>query len=160
MWKRGGVKNNIWYPGVEVWNSFATSFMMPLMFVISGASLFFSIGKGGFGKFLKDKVLRLLVPLLVVDLTHASLQAYLENIWHERFTGNLFQFLPHYHNLASINWLGVRMWYMLFLFVFSIILYPLLRWFAGSGQGFLSKLDVMLAKSGVLYILTFPFLLL
>ena len=34
------VKNNIWYHSVEYWNSFATTFMMPLMFVISGASLF------------------------------------------------------------------------------------------------------------------------
>jgi fucose 4-O-acetylase-like acetyltransferase len=56
------VKNQIWYPSVEVWNTFVTSFMMPLMFVISGASLFCALGKGGFGKFLKDKVLRLLVP--------------------------------------------------------------------------------------------------
>ena len=69
------VKNNIWYPSVEVWNSFATSFMMPLMFAISGASLFYAMGKGGFGKFVKDKVLRLLIPLLVGALTHVSLQA-------------------------------------------------------------------------------------
>ena len=154
------VKNKTWYPGVEVWNSFATSFMMPLMFVISGASLFFAVGKGSFGKFFKGKVLRLLVPLLVVDLTHASLQGYLDNIWHGQFTGSFFQFLPHYYSLASINWLGAHMWYVLFLFVFSIILYPLLRWLKGSGQGFLSKLGGVLAKTGVLYTLTFPFLLL
>jgi glucan biosynthesis protein C len=55
------IKNNIWYPSVEVWNGFSTSFMMPLMFAISGASLFYAIGKGNFGKFLKDKVLRCLV---------------------------------------------------------------------------------------------------
>jgi hypothetical protein len=58
------IKNNIWYSSVEVWNGFATSFMMPLMFAISGASLFYAIGKGGFGKFVKDKVQRLLIPLL------------------------------------------------------------------------------------------------
>lgn len=158
------VKNKTWYPGVEVWNSFATTFMMPLMFVISGASLLFAVGKGGFGKFFKDKVLRLLVPLLVVVLTHASLQSYLYSIWHGQFTGNFFQFLPRYYNLASIErigwWLGAHMWYVLFLFVFSIILYPLLRWFKGSGQGFLSKLDGVLAKTGVLYLLTLPLLLL
>ncbi len=155
------VKNNIWYPGVEVWNNFASSFMMPLMFVISGASLFFAVGKGSFGKFLRDKVLRLLVPLLVVDLTHASLQAYLYNIWHGQFSGNFFQFLPRYYNLASIEWWrGAHMWYVLYLFLFCIILYPLLRWFKGSGQGFLSKLDGVLARTGVLLILTFPFLLL
>src|SRR5574342_1196721 len=90
------VKNNIWYPSVEVWNGFATSFMMPWMFVISGASLFYAMGKGGFGKFLKDKTLRLLVPLLVADLTHISVQAYLESRTEGLFSGSFLQFLPQY----------------------------------------------------------------
>src|SRR4030042_3393399 len=71
------IKNAIWYPSVELWNSFSTSFMMPLMFAISGASLFYALRKGGFGRFLKDKVLRLLVPLVVGAMTHISLQDYL-----------------------------------------------------------------------------------
>jgi hypothetical protein len=49
------VKNNIWYPSVEVWNKGVTAVMMPLMFVISGASLYYAMGKGGFGKFLKTR---------------------------------------------------------------------------------------------------------
>jgi peptidoglycan/LPS O-acetylase OafA/YrhL len=154
------VKNEIWYPLVEVWNSFATSFMMPLMFVISGASLFFALGKSGFGKFLKDKVLRLLVPLLVAILTHISLQAYLDNYTHGLFSGNYFQFLPQYFNLATLNWNGAHLWYLKYLFLFSIVLYPLLRWLKGAGQGFLTRLGGVVAKTGVLYMLTFPFLLL
>lgn len=152
------VKNNIWYPSVEVWNGFATSFMMPLMFVISGASLFYALGKGGFGKFIKDKVLRLLIPLVVAVLTHISLQAYLDNKTHGLFSGNYFQFLPQYYNLDTINWNGAHLWYLKYLFIFSIVLYPLLRWLKGSG--FLSRLDSVISKTGVLYALTFPFLLL
>ncbi len=154
------VKNNIWYPLVEVWNSFSTSFMMPLMFVISGASLFFVIGKGGFGKFLKDKTLRLLIPLLVAVLTQISIQSYLWNKTHGLFSGNYFQFLPHYYHLDSINWLGAHLWYMWFLLLFSIILYPLFHWLKGAGHGFLTKLDGAIARTGVLYILVFPFLVL
>jgi len=80
------VKNPIWYPWVEVWNRFATAWMMPLMFAISGASLFYALGKGGAGRFVKDKVLRLLVPVLVCDLTHASVQMYLDRLTHGQFT--------------------------------------------------------------------------
>jgi sugar phosphate isomerase/epimerase len=40
------VKNPIWYPSVEVWNRFASEWMMPLILVISGASLFYAVGKG------------------------------------------------------------------------------------------------------------------
>ena len=154
------VKNAIWYPSVEVWNGFATSFMMPLMFVISGASLFYALGKGGFGKFLKDKTLRLLVPLFVGVLTHISLQSYLWDKTHGLFSGSYFQFLPQYFHLGSINWLGAHLWYLLFLFLFSILLYPIMRWLKGNGRGFLSGLVGMISRTGVLYTLTFPFLLL
>jgi peptidoglycan/LPS O-acetylase OafA/YrhL len=154
------VKNELWYPSVEVWNGFATSWMMPLMFAISGASLFYALRKGGFGKFVKDKTLRLLVPLLVCDLTHASLQAYLYSKTHGLFSGSYFQFLPQYYNLDSIAWEGMHLWYLLYLFVFSIILYPLLRWLKGGGRGVLSRLDGVLAKTGVLYSLALPILLL
>ncbi|HEU0295227.1 MAG TPA: acyltransferase [Anaerolineales bacterium] len=154
------VKNEIWYPLVEVWNGFATSFMMPLMFVISGASLFYAMGKDGFGKFFKDKILRLLVPLLVAVLTHISIQAYLDNKTHGLFSGNYFQFLPQYYNLDTINWLGAHLWYLWYLFLFSIVLYPLMRWLKGASRGFLTRLDGILVKTVVLYTLTFPFLLL
>lgn len=154
------VKNNIWYPWVEVWNGFATSFMMPLMFVISGASLFYAMGKGRFGKFLKDKTLRLLLPLLVAVLTHISIQAYLDNKTHGLFGGSYFQFLLQYYNLGTINWNGAHLWYLKYLFIFSIVLYPLMRWLRGNGSGFLSRLDGLISKTGVLYTLTFPFLLL
>jgi len=154
------VKNDIWYPSVELWNGFATSFMMPLMFAISGASLFYAMGKGGFGKFLKDKVLRLLVPLLVGALTHASLQVYLYNITHGQFNGNYFQFLPQYYHLDTIAWEGMHLWYLKYLFLFSIILYPLMRWLKGAGRNVLSKLDGVLARTGMVYILALPILLL
>lgn len=154
------VKNNIWYPSVEYWNSFATTFMMPLMFAVSGASLFYAMKKGGFGKFLKDKTLRLLVPLLVADLTHISIQAYLWDRTHGQFSGNYFQFLPQYYHLESISWTGAHLWYLYYLFLFSIILYPLMRWLKGSGSGFSFRLNGWLSKTGMVYILALPILLL
>ena len=154
------VKNNIWYPLVEAWVLFSSSFMMPLMFVISGASLFYALGKGGFGKFIKDKVLRILIPLVVGIFTHASLYNYLFNITHGQFSGNYFQFLPQYYNLATINWNGAHLWYLKYLFIYSIVLYPVFRWLKGGGRGFLTKLDGVIARTGVLYILVFPFLVL
>ncbi|MDL1909777.1 acyltransferase [Chloroflexi bacterium CFX6] len=149
------IKNNIWYPSVEVWVGFSSSFMMPLMFAISGASLFYALGKGGFGKFVKDKVLRLLVPLLVGALTHLSLQSYQWDKTHGLFSGNYFQYLPHYYP-NSINWFGGHLWYLWYLFLFSLILYPLMRWMKGDGLRFLSRLDGWLSKTGVLYTLMLP----
>ena len=150
------VKNAIWYPSVEVWNQFATSFMMPLMFAISGASLFYAVAKGGFGNFLKDKVLRLLVPLLVADLTGSSIQAYLNASWHHLFNGSYLQFLPHYYHLNTIHWMGDHLYYLLVLFIFSVLLYPLLRWLRSGGSRVLSKLGSALSIPGVVYLLALP----
>jgi glucans biosynthesis protein C len=158
------VKNATWYPWVEVWNGFATTWMLPLIFCISGASLFYAIGKGegglkGLGSFVKDKVLRLLVPLLVCALTHASLQLYLERLTHGQFSGSYFQYLPSYFR-NDLDWQGAHLWYLWVLFLFSVLLYPLLRWLSGRGQGVLSRLGDLLARPGAIYALALPAILL
>ena len=158
------VKNPTWYPWVEVWNGFATTWMLPVIFVISGASLFFAVGKGeggikGAGRFIKDKALRLLVPVVVCDLTHASLQAYLWRLTHGEFSGSYFQYLPQYF-ASDFEWEGAHLWYLWVLFLFSVLLYPLLRWFRGRGQGVLSKLGDLLSLPGMVYALALPAILL
>ncbi len=164
------VKNPTWHPWVEVWNRFAVAWMMPLMFVISGASLFYALGKGGgAGRFVKDKVLRLLLPLVVGIFTHASLQVYLERLTHGQFSGTYFQFLPHYFqgvyeggNPASGNLAltGLHLWYLLYLFLFSILLYPLMRWLRGRARRALSTIGDILALPGLVYVMALPTILL
>ncbi len=126
-----------------------------MLFVISGASLFFAVGKGGAGKFVKDKALRLLVPLLVCDFTHASLQVYLERLTHGQFSGSYFQYLPNYF-FDDFEWQGMHLWYLWVLFLFSVLLYPLMRWLKGRGRGVLSKLGDLLALPGAVYALALP----
>jgi glucans biosynthesis protein C len=152
------VKNAIQYTSIQAWNDFVVLFMMPLMFAISGASLFYALGKGGFGRFLKDKMLRLLVPLLVTDLTASALQAYQAAASHSQFTGSFFQYLPTYYHLNTIHWLGDHLYYLLVLFIFSVLLYPPLRWLKTGSSNLLSKLGKMFSKPGVVYILALPIL--
>jgi len=161
------VKNPIWYPWVEVWNRFAGTWLMPVMFVISGASLFYALGKrSGFGQFLKDKVLRLLVPLVVGMFTHCALQIYLERITHGQFSGSFLQFYPRYFqglygitDNGNFAVAGMHLWYLLYLFLFSLLLYPLLSWSRGRGQGLLAKLGAALSRPGVVYLLALPVVL-
>jgi peptidoglycan/LPS O-acetylase OafA/YrhL len=161
------IKNPSTYFGVEVWNSFATIWMMPLIFVISGASLYFGLEKGGAGRFVKDKVLRLFVPLLVGAFTHASLQVYLDRLTHGQFSGSYFQFLPHYfegvylpgEGSGNFAFHGMHLWYLLVLFLFSLIFYPLLRWLKGNGRNALHRMDDPLALPGGIYLLALPVIL-
>jgi peptidoglycan/LPS O-acetylase OafA/YrhL len=156
------VKNPVTYPGMDYLTGFLGSWIMPIIFIISGASLFFGLGKGGFGRFLKDKVLRLLVPLAVGAFTHVSLQVYLERQTQGGFSGSYFQFLPHYFEGlyafgGNFAWMGLHLWYLEILFLFSLIFYPLLRWLKnGSGQRLLNGLGSLLAKPGAVALLAVP----
>ena len=153
------VKNPTTYFAVEVWNRFAYSWLMPFVFVISGASLFYAVGKSGAGQFIKDKVLRLLVPLVVGVFTHCMLQVYLERLTHGQFRGSFFEFLPHYFegiygsggNLAIT---GMHLWYLEVLFVFSIVLLPLFLLLKSKmGSRVLGKLIDLIALPGLVYVL-------
>ncbi len=130
------VNNATTYPAVYDALRFLGAWMMPLIFVISGGSLFYALGSKGHswglaGKFLKDKFLRLFVPLLVNMFSLCILQVYLERYTHGQFNGSIFQFLPHYfEGIYGINGnfalVGMHLWYLAVLFLFSLLMLPLL----------------------------------
>lgn len=74
------VKNSTTSPLVDALKGVFDLWGMPLIFLISGASIFFALRPGGAGRFLRDRVWRLLVPLAVgililappADLSHPT----------------------------------------------------------------------------------------
>lgn len=163
------VKNAVTYGTVQLLENFMEIWMMPLIFMISGASIFYAMNKGGAGTFLKDKVLRLLVPLLVAMFTYGSLQVYLERLTHGQFSGSYFAFLPHYFEGVYLEtgqpgnfaFHGMHMWYVMILFLYCLIFYPLFRWWKGNGRGVLEKLGNLFASPWTLWlVLAFPILIL
>ena len=154
------IKNVDVYVWVEIWNVFVTRWMMPLFFVISGASLFYALGKaGGWRRFYTDKFLRLFIPVLIASVTHGALQVYLERVTHGRFSGSFFSFLPTYFsgiytgiglagsgNFANV---GMHLWYLLFLFGYSLICYRVFVWFKAGGQKMLERTTKFLASPGI-----------
>jgi glucans biosynthesis protein C len=158
------IKNANIYFEIRYLETFMEIWMMPFIFAISGASVYFAMEKGGAGKFFKDKVLRLGVPLLVGVFTHASLQVYLERLTHHQFSGSYFEFLPHYFDGFYIDagvggnfaWAGMHLWYLLVLFLFCILCYPIFHWLKGRGQKILSKTGNFLALPAMVYLLAVP----
>ncbi len=128
------VKNSHMYalPGSII--HYMDQWMMPFIFLISGAALYYALGNGKVlntaGKFIKDKVLRLVVPLVFNALTLLFIQVYLDRTVHGQFTGSMIEFIPHYfdgiYGIGTGNFplFGMHLWYLLFLFAFSIALLP------------------------------------
>ncbi len=157
------VKNDNTFVWVEMWHVFAMSWLMPLFFIISGASLFYALGKsgdgksGGFKDFYVNKFLRLMVPVVVASVTFSAVQVYLERLTHGQFMGSFFSFIPEYMNGlykgigvpgGNFAFHGNHLWYLLFLFIDSLICYRLFVWFKGSGKGVLNRMTRFLAMPG------------
>jgi len=153
------VKNPTTHQAMQIWTMFLASWMMPLIFVISGASLYFALGK--VSKFIKDKALRLFVPLVVGVFTHVALGVYLERLTHHQFTGSFFEFYPKYFqgmygDGGNFAWMGLHLWYLLILFVYTLALMPVFYLLKGSGKKVLDWLGNLFALPGMIYLLAIP----
>lgn len=160
------VKNPMQYTGVDPLIKFFVLWIMPIMFVISGASVYYALGKRKSSAFLKARALRLLVPLVVGIFSHVMWQVYLERVTHGQFRGSFFRFIPHYFDGlygfdGNFAWMGLHLWYLEVLFVFSLIFMPLLLWLRnGSGRRLLIGLARRLAGPIGIYLPAVPIILL
>lgn len=159
------VKNAVVSPVANLFTFFMVQWMMPLFFFISGASTWFALQSKTGGKFLKDRMQRILVPLIFGIFILSPHQVYLERFSHHQFAGTFFEFIPHYFSGmyafgGNFAWMGLHLWYLLLLFIFSIISLPLLlllkrasagRIKSGSGFIYLVIFVILLALPGCLF---------
>jgi glucan biosynthesis protein C len=152
------VKNPTSYLVVDVLETIMANWIMALIFTISGASLFYALGKGGVGKFIKNKVLRLVVPLVAMGMViFGALQVYLDRLTHGEFNGSFIEFIPRYFQPGNFAWTGGHLWYLEMLFIFCLIFLPLFLWLKrGSGQVVLGRLGDIFTSRGAIYLLALP----
>jgi glucans biosynthesis protein C len=159
------LKNASTYFGVQVFITFLSSWMMPLIFVVSGAGVYYALGKRGASTFVRERVLRLLVPLVVGIFTHVAWQVYIGQISAGQFSGSFWQWYPTYFNGldrygGSFAWMGNHLWYLEMLFIFSLVCLPLFLWLRrGAGARALAWLGDHLAAPGAIYLPALPIIL-
>ncbi len=161
------IKNAITYQAVTVWKEFAITWGMPLILIISGASVFLALEKVSAGKYLKGLLARLLLPLLVGMFTHVAWQVYLENLDKGKFSGSFWSFYPHYFDGmygfgGNFAWMGLHLWYLELLFILSLLFLPLFLLLKKTrlGQRALQGLGNFLALPGAVFLLALPAILL
>lgn len=128
------VKNLPGYAPFDVINRVTIPWIMPLFFIISGIGTHYALQRRPNGAFIKERLLRLGVPVLVGALLLSPHQVWIERLTKGQFSGSFLQFLPHYFDgLYEITpggnfaWMGLHLWYLLFLLLFSLITLPLVR---------------------------------
>lgn len=157
------INNATVYAGVDNLGVVLTSLGMPLIFLVAGASAYFSLNRYTPGRYLKDRALRLLVPFAAGLLTHIPVLVYLERVNHGDFNGSYFDFLPHYFEGlygfgGNFAWMGLHLWFLLMLFVYTVISLPILL--ALRRGRVLDTIGRFLAKPAMIYLLAAPLIVL
>jgi len=125
------VKNAQTTLGATQFVEFMNMWMMPLFFILSGAAVYYSLKSRSAGTFLKERFFRIMIPWFVTGIfVIAPPQVYLERLSHGEFSGNFLQFFPHYFDGlyafgGNFAWMGMHLWYLMMLSVFSVILLPI-----------------------------------
>ncbi len=151
------IKNAETSPVIDIITGIFDLWGMPLIFAISGASVFFALRPGGAIRFLRERSLRLLAPMAIGILVLAPPQVYLNRLTHDEFHGTFFEFMPHYFTSTNFAWFGEHLWYLEYLFLFTLVFAPLFVWLKRpSGQKLIEYLSRFSTQAGAIYLWVIP----
>ena len=158
------VFNTVRSPVLSAFRDFSLLWVMPLFFVLSGAAVFLSKRCDKPGEFIKLRFLRLIVPLIFIGTFIINpLYVYIERLFSGQAAGGFFQWYPQYFdgmygfggNFAPLGQ-GTHLWYLEFLFIYSLILLPLFVRSKKQGKSFVSRLSIHFEKTWALFFLFLP----
>lgn len=124
------VKNNDLSALAHLFVIFTGQWLMPLFFILSGVGTFHALKKRSSVQFIAERSKRLVIPLLIGSfIILIPVQVYIERITHGQFSGSFWEFYPEYFNGfygfgGNFAWMGLHLWYLEILFVFSLICLP------------------------------------
>ncbi len=146
---------------------FFSQWGMALFFVLAGAASWFALRSRSGRQFLRERSLRLLVPLLVGFLLFSPLQAYLEALNHGREAFSFLQFVPWFFEHLQFSWHApwisypYHLWFLEFLWVYAVIALPLFLFLRGAaGSRAIDKLAAWCARPGGIFLFIMPLALL
>lgn len=148
------VKNAVTGLAPEVFVMFISQWMMPIFFVLAGASVYYALKARTIGAFIKERFLRLIIPYIILGwLIISPIAVYLERLNHGEFSGSFFQFYSsHYFSgiyglseTGNFAFVPLHMWFLGVLFIFSLVFIPLFRE-KGMGKSLASRFATLFEK--------------
>ncbi|MCK4899632.1 MAG: acyltransferase family protein [Anaerolineales bacterium] len=148
---------------------------MPFFFLMAGATSWFSLRRRTAGRYVHERVTRLLFPFIIGAIVLTPIQAYYE-LTHKGWWqgGSIIEFIlsseartyfyTEYHPLTFgpeiFGAVGYHLWFVAFLFAFSLIALPVFTWLNGdSGKRFVASLAQLPKWRGGLLVFVIPLIL-
>ena len=157
------IKNSQVYEWMELPMIFINRWRLPLLFVISGMGTFFNISKRNGTGFAKERFVRLFIPLVFGILFIIPPQVYLERLDTGQFSGNYFAFWPSKAFIGPYpegNFSWHHLWFLPYLFLFSIILIPVFLYLRNHTQAWIIQKMKNLSTSRLgLFVLAIPLII-
>ena len=139
---------------------------IPLFFLVAGAATMFALRRRSNRQFISERVMRLLIPFIVGSILLTPFQKYLEALHKATFEGSFLSYIPEMlAELISGNLLtplifgrwGLHLWFLGFLFVYSLLTLPVFRWFKrDAGASFISWLGRLVEVRGGILLFVLP----
>jgi len=153
------VKNNVQVSELSGIMSFLHIWRMPLLFFVSGAGTHFALGNKSLSKYASERNKRLMIPFLFGIFTLVPIQVYLEKF--DQYA-SLLDFYSHMFEGAypegNMSW--HHLWFILYLFIVSMLAIPVIKWFRSSkSTSFFKLIDKLASKKGGLLWLAIPILI-
>lgn len=136
--------------------------VMPLFMLLAGVSAWHSLQRRSNGAYVRERVLRLLLPLIAGILLLVSPQVYLERRLNGQFSGSFWSFFPHFFDgiypRGNLSW--HHLWFLGHLFFYSLLALPLFRYLQRPGaRALLQKMATVAGSKGGLLWLALPLIL-
>jgi glucan biosynthesis protein C len=109
---------------------------MALLFTIAGISSSYALKKRSGKEYAKERVFKLLIPLLFGIVIIIPVQSYIADVFHYGYSGGYFEhyavFFTKLTDLTGYDggFTPAHTWFMLYLFVISMISLPIMLWYS------------------------------
>lgn len=148
---------------VTIFQAFFFPWGMPLFFLIAGAGTWFALRRRSAGQYVRERTSRLLVPFIVGSILFGPIQLFLE--WSNKIQRGVRQG-PFLDFVKARPWsigprffgvVGYHMWFLGFLFCFSLLSLPVFLWFRGAaGRRFVSWIARLCERRGGILLFILP----
>ncbi|UCG22887.1 MAG: acyltransferase family protein [Chloroflexota bacterium] len=159
------IKNGDQSLAVTAFLAFFFPWGMPFFFTLAGAGSWFALQRRTAGQFAAERFGRLLIPFVLGAALLTPLQRFFE--WRHRHPGEplpgvmttLFDLEEVTFGPKIFGWAGFHLWFLGFLFAFSLLALPLFMWLKGEGGGrFLDRVARLTSGRGGLLLFLVPLL--
>jgi len=147
-------------PILLVMAGFLHEFRLALLFLISGVGVAFALRHRNKTSFMRDRAVRLLVPLVFGVLVIVPPMIYLEKQFIGAFTGTFVEFYPKFftegvYPRGNLSW--HHYWFIVYLYLFCLLGWPIFAYFKrAAGQRTLARWSQSLVRGGGLYLAIVP----